>query len=68
MIELLEEPVGTTSAMGFREVSRLARPLVPVLLSGQGADELLAGYWRYVGEWMAGLALRVVKGMRRRSR
>jgi asparagine synthase (glutamine-hydrolysing) len=52
-IEMLEEPVGTTSAIGFREVARLARPFVPVLLSGQGADELLAGYWRYVGESIA---------------
>jgi asparagine synthase (glutamine-hydrolysing) len=64
VIELLEEPVGTSSAMGFREVSRLARPLVPVLLSGQGADELLAGYWRYVGEWIASRTLGVVKGLR----
>jgi asparagine synthase (glutamine-hydrolysing) len=64
VIEMLEEPVGTSSAMGFREVSRLARPLVPVLLSGQGADELLAGYWRYVGEWIAARALGVVRGMR----
>jgi asparagine synthase (glutamine-hydrolysing) len=60
VIELLEEPVGTSSAMGFREVARLARPLVPVLLSGQGADELLAGYWRYVGEWIASRTLGVV--------
>jgi asparagine synthase (glutamine-hydrolysing) len=52
-IEMLEEPVGTTSAIGFREVARLAKPIVPVLLSGQGADELLAGYWRYVGESIA---------------
>ena len=52
-IEMLEEPVGTSSAIGFREVSRLARSRVPVLLSGQGADELLGGYWRYVGEWIA---------------
>jgi asparagine synthase (glutamine-hydrolysing) len=63
VIELLEEPVGTSSAMGFREVARLARPLVPVLLSGQGADELLAGYWRYVGEWIASRTLGVVKGL-----
>jgi len=56
-IEMLEEPVATSSALGFRAVSRLARREVPVLLSGQGADELLAGYWRYVGEWLAGLAL-----------
>ena len=56
-IETLEEPVATSSALGFRAVSRLARQHVPVLLSGQGADELLAGYWRYVGEWLAGVAL-----------
>jgi asparagine synthase (glutamine-hydrolysing) len=66
-IEMLEEPVGTTSAIGFREVSRLARPLVPVLLSGQGADELLAGYWRYVGEWIASRSTAAVDrtGLRR---
>jgi asparagine synthase (glutamine-hydrolysing) len=60
VIETLEEPVGTSSAMGFREVARLARPVVPVLLSGQGADELLAGYWRYIGEWIAARTLGVV--------
>jgi asparagine synthase (glutamine-hydrolysing) len=59
-IEALEEPVGTSSAIGFREVSRLARSEVPVLLSGQGADELLGGYWRYVGEWLARCALGTV--------
>jgi asparagine synthase (glutamine-hydrolysing) len=59
VIEMLEEPVGTSSALGFRQISRLAREHVPVLLSGQGADELLAGYWRYVGEWIAGIALRL---------
>lgn len=59
VIEMLEEPVGTSSALGFRQVARLAREHVPVLLSGQGADELLAGYWRYLGEWIAGMALRL---------
>jgi asparagine synthase (glutamine-hydrolysing) len=59
VIEMLEEPVATSSALGFRQVARLARKHVPVLLSGQGADELLAGYWRYVGEWIAGMALRL---------
>lgn len=57
VIEALEEPVATSSALGFGMVSRLARPHVPVLLSGQGADELLGGYWRYVGEWLAGTVL-----------
>jgi asparagine synthase (glutamine-hydrolysing) len=66
-IERLEEPVGTTSAIGFGEVARLAAPLVPVLLSGQGADELLGGYWRYVGEWIAARTTSVVDhlGLRR---
>lgn len=61
VIEMLEEPVVTGSAFGFRQVSRLARPYVPVLLSGQGADELLGGYWRYVGEAIASRALRAPK-------
>jgi asparagine synthase (glutamine-hydrolysing) len=52
-IEILEEPISTSSALGFYEVSRLAQEEVPVLLSGQGADEPLAGYWRHVGEWLA---------------
>ncbi|MGI8801063.1 MAG: asparagine synthase (glutamine-hydrolyzing) [Solirubrobacteraceae bacterium] len=52
----LEEPVATSSAIGFRAVSRLASSSVPVLLSGQGADEMLAGYWRHVGERVAGAA------------
>jgi asparagine synthase (glutamine-hydrolysing) len=63
-VEFLEEPVGTTSALGFRQVSRLAAADVPVLLSGQGADEMLAGYWRYVGEWIAGHALRLPRPLR----
>lgn len=60
-ITVLEEPVGTSSAIGFRAVSRLAGESVPVLLSGQGADELVGGYWRYVGEWLASLSLGTVK-------
>jgi asparagine synthase (glutamine-hydrolysing) len=66
-IEMLEEPVGTSSALAVREVARLARPLVPVLLSGQGADELLAGYWRHVGEWIASRTIAAVDrfGLRR---
>ncbi len=60
VIKQLEEPVATSSAIGFRAVSRLAGASVPVLLSGQGADEMLAGYWRYLGEWLASPALGAV--------
>jgi asparagine synthase (glutamine-hydrolysing) len=60
---MLEEPVGTLSAVGFREIAHLARDHVPVLLSGQGADEYLGGYWRYVGEWLAGHSVRVAQAL-----
>ena len=65
-IETLEEPVATSSALAVREIAKLAREHVPVLLSGQGADELLAGYWRYIGEWLAGMALYLPKPARGR--
>jgi asparagine synthase (glutamine-hydrolysing) len=64
IVEWLEEPVATSSAIGFRAVSRLGGASVPVLLSGQGADELLAGYWRYVGEWIASHTLGAVAALR----
>ncbi|MBI4818151.1 MAG: asparagine synthase (glutamine-hydrolyzing) [Deltaproteobacteria bacterium] len=46
----LEEPSGNESAPAAYFVAKLARPDVKVLLSGQGADEPLAGYDRYLGE------------------
>ena len=46
---LLEEPVGSSSALAVHYVSELMRPTVPVGLSGQGADEPLGGYWRHLG-------------------
>ncbi len=63
VVQMLEEPVATSSAIGFRAVSRLAAPTVPVLLSGQGADELLAGYWRHVGERLAARAAGAVRAL-----
>ncbi len=46
----LEEPIGTTSALGMHVVCRLAREHVKVVLTGQGADEPFCGYHRYLGE------------------
>lgn len=46
----LEEPSGNESAPAAYFVAKLARPDVKVLLSGQGADEPLAGYDRHLGE------------------
>ncbi|MFL5827523.1 MAG: asparagine synthase (glutamine-hydrolyzing) [Thermoleophilaceae bacterium] len=50
----LDEPVGATSALAVRFVAELMRPSVPVGLSGQGADEPLAGYGRHFGVRLAG--------------
>jgi asparagine synthase (glutamine-hydrolysing) len=55
----LEEPVGNESAAAYYFVAQLAHQKVKVLLSGQGADEHLAGYGRHLAaqyvpylEWM----------------
>jgi asparagine synthase (glutamine-hydrolysing) len=40
----LDEPIGDPAAFAVWEVCRFAREQVKVLLSGEGADELFAGY------------------------
>ena len=43
-----EEPFGSTSIIAQWEVMKLAKQKeVTVLLDGQGADETLAGYFKY---------------------
>lgn len=46
----LEEPIGTTSALAMYFLTQLARQHVKVALTGQGVDEPLCGYHRYLGE------------------
>ena len=43
----MDEPLADLSALGFLALSQLASQHVTVALSGQGADEQLAGYSRY---------------------
>ena len=50
----LEEPVLSQSTFAFYFLTRMARCNVKVVLTGQGADEPLAGYDRYRGEKLAG--------------
>jgi len=45
-----EEPISETTIPALYYVSKLASEHVKVVLAGQGADEPLAGYKRYVGE------------------
>lgn len=46
----LDEPIGDPAAFAVLQICELARSHVKVLLSGEGADELFAGYdQRYLG-------------------
>jgi asparagine synthase (glutamine-hydrolysing) len=62
----LDEPVADTAAVSALLISRAARPEVTVLLSGMGADELMAGYSLYHAFGASRLLGRVPAGLRRR--
>lgn len=46
-VQIVEEPLATTSIIPMHFLSKLAGDHVKVVMSGQGADELLGGYNRY---------------------
>ena len=47
LVWTLDEPIADLSSIGFSALSALTAQYVTVALSGQGADELFAGYDRY---------------------
>lgn len=47
IVSIVEEPIGTTSIIPMYYLSQLAAKHVKVVLSGQGADEPLGGYFKY---------------------
>ena len=60
-----EEPFGSTSIIAQWEVMQLAKERqVTVLLDGQGADETLAGYYKYFEPFLAELYVKDKKRFR----
>ncbi len=52
----MEEPFGSTSIYAHWDVMRLAKEhRVPVILDGQGADEMMAGYHTYLNVYLSHL-------------
>ena len=63
----LDEPFGDSSAIPTYMVSKLAAEEVTVVLSGDGGDELFAGYDKYVVEGHERRTARFVPGPLRRA-
>jgi asparagine synthase (glutamine-hydrolysing) len=59
----IDEPLADLSALGFRALSELAARHVTVALSGQGADELLAGYRKHRAAAISGAFARGTLGL-----
>jgi asparagine synthase (glutamine-hydrolysing) len=60
-VSILEEPILNPSAIAWYFVSKLARAHVKVALTGQGTDEIFAGYDRYLGEKYHRVAAPILK-------
>jgi asparagine synthase (glutamine-hydrolysing) len=69
-----DEPFAISSAIALHHLARFAREHVKVVLTGDGADEILGGYpWRHEPDWgrharpgsaLRGLALTMVRSLR----
>jgi asparagine synthase (glutamine-hydrolysing) len=59
MVGAMDEPFAVSSALALHHLARFAREHVKVVLTGDGADEILAGYpWRHEPDWGRGATVR----------
>ena len=65
LIRQFDEPLADSSAVATYCVARLAREHVKVALTGDGGDELFAGYPRYGANRLAGWLDGLPRGLRR---
>ena len=61
---LMDEPTATSSAIPLYYMTQVIKKEVKVVLTGQGADEPLAGYPRYWGERLYGLGFKHLRCLR----
>lgn len=65
-LDYIDEPFADSSALAVNALSRETKKHVKVALSGDGADEMFAGYHKHHGEFMMrqnGLKQQLVKGL-----
>ncbi len=62
----MDQPLGDPSLLPTWAIARLASRHVPVVLTGEGGDELFAGYPTYLGHRWAALAARLPAAARAR--
>jgi len=53
VLDYLDEPFADASALNFYILSKHTRERVTVALSGDGADEVMGGYMKHLGEYKA---------------
>ncbi len=67
LVKNLDEPFGDFSIFPTYLVSKMAREHVTVALSGDGGDELFAGYDTYIADWVARAYQKLPSALRKQS-